>query len=305
MKANNLTFFERCWLECLWLGCKGFAALPYWIRYFIIENVIFFFLYVMRYRMKVVKTNLRNSFPEKSDYELLVLRHKFYRTLAELFVDTLSLAGIDDEKGRRVLKIKNLEEHRKLVSGRDWIAMAAHFGCWEYYAFWGLFDPTQMLVAIYHPLHSKVMELFYQRLRIRRYTMTVAMHDCMRFYIRNKDAGIDGRNIVLGMISDQNPPRRPDSHWFHFLHQDTIFFDGSEKLARKCHLPVFFVHSYRDKRGYYEISFEQIYDGKEEVADNEITERYVRRLEAMIVERPELWMWSHRRWKHKKEVDCN
>ena len=104
----------------------------------------------------------------------------------------------------------------------------------------------------------------------------------------------------MGLIADQNPPRRPDSHWFRFLNQDTIFFDGGEKLALRCNLPVYFVRMERLQRGRYQMSFDPIYDGVEEVAEYEITERYVRRLEAMICEHPELWMWSHRRWKHKR-----
>mgnify|MGYP000354730086 FL=1 len=82
--------------------------------------------------------------------------------------------------------------------------------------------------------------------------------------------------------------------------RDTIFFDGGEKLALRCNLPVYFVRMERLQRGRYQMSFEPIYDGVEEVAEYEITERYVRRLEAMICEHPELWMWSHRRWKHKR-----
>ncbi|MDE5622441.1 MAG: lysophospholipid acyltransferase family protein, partial [Alistipes sp.] len=136
-------------------------------------------------------------------------------------------------------------------------------------------------------------------------SMTVSMRDCLRFYLRNREKGVGGKNLVMGLIADQNPPWRPDSHWFRFLNQDTIFFDGGEKLALRCHLPVYFVKMERLQRGRYRMSFERIYDGEEEVAPNEITGRYVSRLEEMIRERPELWMWSHRRWKHKRpDAEC-
>ena len=128
------------------------------------------------------------------------------------------------------------------------------------------------------------------------------MKESLRFYLRNRAGGIGGRNLVMGLIADQNPPRRPDSRWFRFLNQDTIFFDGGEKLALRCQLPVYFVKMERLRRGRYEMSFELIYDGKEEVAEYEITQRYVRMLEAEIRRRPELWMWSHRRWKHKRNA---
>ena len=301
MKTTELTPMQRIGLEALWLGARVFAAMPYWFKYYVVENLIFVLLrYCLRYRMKVVKTNLRNSFPEKDERELAVIRRRFYRTLAEIFVDTINLAGLTPEKGRSLLTVKGLEEQKERVGGRDWIAMTAHFGCWEYCSYWGLYERSQMLVAVYHPLRSKVMERLYQRLRNYENSMTVAMKDSLRFYLRNRERGIEGKNLVMGLIADQNPPRRPDSHWFRFLNQDTIFFDGGEKLALRCNLPVYFVRMERLQRGRYQMSFEPIYDGVEEVAEYEITERYVRRLEAMICEHPELWMWSHRRWKHKR-----
>ena len=303
MKTTELTPMQRIGLEALWLGARVFAAMPYWFKYYVVENLILVLLrYCLRYRMKVVKTNLRNSFPEKDERELAVIRRRFYRTLAEIFVDTINLAGLTPEKGRSLLTVKGLEEQKERVGGRDWIAMTAHFGCWEYCSFWGLYDPTQIVVAVYHPLRSRIVEAFYQRLRNGDYATTVAMKESLRFYLRNRARGIGGRNLVMGLIADQNPPRRPDSRWFRFLNQDTIFFDGGEKLALRCQLPVYFVKMERLRRGRYEMSFELIYDGKEEVAEYEITQRYVRMLEAEIRRRPELWMWSHRRWKHKRNA---
>ena len=301
MKKTDLTRMQRLWLETLWLGARAFAVMPYWFQYYVVGDILFVLLYyLLRYRVKVVKKNLRNSFPEKSERELAVIRRKFYRTLSEIFVDTINMASMSDKKGRKVLTVKGLEEHVRAVHGRDWIAMTAHFGCWEYCSYWGLYERSQMVVAVYHPLRSVVMERLYQRLRNYENSMTVSMKECLRFYLRNREKGVDGKNLAIGLIADQNPPRRPDSHWFRFLNQDTIFFDGGEKLALRCHLPVYFVKIDRLRRGRYEMSFEPIYDGKEEVAEYEITERYVRMLEAEIRRRPELWMWSHRRWKYKR-----
>lgn len=303
MKRTELNFAQRMWLETLWFGSRLFAVLPYWFKYYIVENLIFFLLYYcLRYRMKVVKTNLRNSFPEKSEHELAVIRRNFYRTLAEIFVDTINMAHMNEQKRQSLLTVHGLEEHSRAVHGRDWIAMTAHYGCWEYCSFWGYYERSQVVVAVYHPLRSKVMECLYQRIRNNESSYTVAMKDSLRFYLRNRERGIDGKNLVMGLIADQNPPRRPDSHWFRFLNQDTIFFEGGEKLALRCNLPVYFVKVERLRRGRYRMSFDQIYDGVEEVAENEITERYVRRLETMIRQQPELWMWSHRRWKHKRHA---
>ncbi len=291
MKTTELTPMQRIGLESLWLGARVFAAMPYWFKYYVVENLIFCVArYCLRYRMKVVKTNLRNSFPEKDERELAVIRRRFYRTLAEIFVDTINLAGLTPEKGRSLLTVKGLEEQKERVGGRDWIAMTAHFGCWEYCSFWGLYDPTQIVVAVYHPLRSRIVEAFYQRLRNGDYATTVAMKESLRFYLRNRAGGIGGRNLVMGLIADQNPPRRPDSRWFRFLNQDTIFFDGGEKLALRCQLPVYFVDGAPAAGPLRDVLRTDLRSGKEEVAEYEITQRYVRMLEAEIRRRPELWM---------------
>ena len=178
--------------------------------------------------------------------------------------------------------------------------MTAHFGCWEYCSFWGFYAPTQIVVAVYHPLRSKVAEALYQRLRNGDYATTVSMKESLRFYLRHRDKGFRGKNLVMGLIADQNPPLRPNSHWFRFLNQDTVFFDGIEKMALKFHMPVYFCRQRRLRRGYYELEFLRLYDGVEQVAPNEVTERYVRQLESDIVADPGMWLWSHRRWKHRR-----
>jgi len=302
VELSELNFMQRLRLEIAWGCMRLFAMMPYWFKYYVAENLLYVLLcYVISYRSKVVRANLRNSFPEKSEAELRTIRRRFYRTLAEIFVDTLDLAHRNDEKIRKMLVVEGLEEQRRQVAGRDWIAMLAHFGCWEYCSCWGLYEPSQMVVAVYHPLHDPVMECLYRRLRNSSYATTVAMKECVRFYLRHRDTGLDGRNLALGLIADQAPPSlRAGVRWFPFLNQETVFFDGGEKLALRFGLPVYFVRMERLRRGRYRMSFELLYDGAEPVAENEITERYVRRLEAMIRERPELWMWSHKRWKHKR-----
>ena len=298
---KDLTLWQRMQLETLWGFCRIFAWTPYWFRYYAVQPVLVFLLMVIRYRRKVVLANLKNSFPEKSRIELLPIMHLFYRTLSEVAVDTMSMAGITPAKGSDLVRWRNGEEHKLRVAGRDWIAMASHYGCWEYFPLWCWVDPDpdRTFMGVYHPLHSPVFERFYHRLRDVAPSMKpIPMRECVRYYMRHCNE--EHANITIGLIADQNPPLRPDSHWFRFLNQDTVFFDGAEKLALRFRLPVYFVHVDRLKRGRYEIWFEELYDGVSPVAPNEITERYVRRLEEMIRTRPELWMWSHRRWKHRR-----
>ena len=233
MEAEKLRFDQRVGLETLWFAARLFAMMPYWFKYYVVENFIFFLLYrCLRYRRKVVTTNLRNAFPEKSEAERAAIRRNFYRTLSEVIVDTLNMAHMSPAKARSVICIGDLEAHLASVGDRDWIAMMAHFGCWEYGAYWGIYAPSQLLVAVYHPLHSKVVDAFYRRLRNSEHATTVAMKESLRFYLRHRETGIGGKRLVMGLIADQSPRRRPDSHWFRFLNQDTIFSTGAN--ASRC-----------------------------------------------------------------------
>ncbi len=300
-KNEELTLMQRIALESLWLLARGFAVLPYWFKYYVVEDLLYLLLYYcLRYRRKVVAGNLARSFPEKSERERAAIARKFYRTLAEIFVDTLNMAHMTPRKVRRLLQVEGSAELMAQTDNRDWIALMAHYGCWEYGFYWGRFAPANMLVAVYHPLENRVFEHLYRRLRTSESAMTVPMKECLRFYLRHRDSGVNGKRMTLALIADQNPPRRPGSHWFRFLNQDTIFFDGGEKLALRCGLPVYYVWLDRVQRGRYVMRVEPLYDGVERVDEHEITERYVRRLEQTIQLRPELWMWSHRRWKHKR-----
>lgn len=304
MKTNDLRIGQRIALELLWGLARFIAVLPYWFKYYVLESILFLLLCdLLRYRRRIILENLRNSFPDRSERELRSLARKYYHTLAEMFIDTFNLTYMPPRKIRRYFSIDNIDEERLLSRNGDWIAIMGHYGCWELGTFMSFYDETIMAVGIYHPLRSIVLDRFYLRLRSTRYSVPVAKRQAMRFYLHHRDTGYNGRRLALGMIADQNPPRRPDAHWFRFLNQDTVFFDGAEQMALRYNMPILFTAVQRVGRGRYRIRFEPLYDGIEPVGKHEITERYVRRLERMIVERPELWMWSHRRWKQKHDVE--
>lgn len=302
IKISDLNLLQRIWLEVLWAIVWLFSVLPYWVKFYIIEPLIYLLLYrVLRYRRKVIVENLRNSFPEKNEAELEAIIRGFYHNLSEVFIGTFNMAHMPQSKARRYFRMTNLEEVYSLSRGRDIIVAFAHQGLWELGAFFAMENPKYEAIGVYHQLRSKVLDLFYQRLRTTPFSTPVQKKESMMFYLRNRAAGVRGRRIAFGLIADQNPPLHPDSHWYTFMNQPTVFFDGPEQLALRYHLPIFFGAIERVGRGRYEMTFELLYDGDEQVEKHTLTERYVRRLERMICERPDLWMWSHRRWKHKPQ----
>lgn len=297
----KLNFWQRVGLEILWGLCRFIAIMPHFVQYYIVQELIYFVIfYCVRYRCKVVTQNLVESFPEKSYEEIKSIRRKFYRNLAEVIVDTVVMAGMSKEECMRRMVFTNNEEIKALIGDRNCIAMTSHLGSWEYYGFWGMWLPEHTVVAVYHKIHNEIFNELFKRLRDKDSELPVASYDSLRFFIRNQK-GYQGKHLALGLISDQNPPRLPDSHWYSFLGRDTLFFEGSEQLALKFGIPVLYFSQRKVRRGYYEAHIEMIYDGVEKVEQYEITERYVRKLEDEIRQRPELWVWSHRRWKHRPD----
>lgn len=298
-KHTDLNLFQCIALELLWGFSRLMNISPRWVRFGIFQPLVTTILHLIGYRRKIIMSNLESVFPEKSKSDIRKIRNRFYSTLAEIVVDTISMAGTDRRKRGCHAVWDNGEEHLKRVAGRDWIAYGSHYGCWEYFPMWAWETPNDDFMTVYHPLRSKVFEAYYLRLRnIAPNVNCVSMANTLRYYISHRSTE---HGICLGLASDQSPRLTADTEWIDFLGRKTAFVDGGERIALKFNIPAYFCHVRRIRAGEYAVRFEQIYDGVEEVEHHEITRRYARRLEQMIRECPELWMWSHNRWKHTPE----
>ena len=277
---------------------KAVGLLPAWFLYYPLAGVCYLLLYYLfRYRLQVTRENLQNAFPEKSREELRRIERRFYRHLAEVFIDTIDLTSISRRQLRRRMMIKDEAVHRKEVEGKDWIAGMSHYGSWEYFIAYALGDGEgRETSGVYKTLHNRVMDMLYRSIRSRMGMEPVPMSVILRHVVRDRQQGI---RMGIGLIADQAPPWFHRDYWYDFLGQPTSFYDGLEKMALRFGMPVYFVHIDKIRRAHYTARFELIYDGQERVAPHEITKRYAAKLEAMIRQRPELWLWSHRRWKHK------
>ena len=296
---KGLKWHQKVGLELLWFFSLITSYTPRFFKYYILKPIVAFILRISGYRYKVIKTNLRNSFPQKNEKEINKIARRYYSFLGEVVIDTINLVGASEKRKDYVADWVNSKEMNEKLCGKDWIAVGAHYGCWEYMLLWSRQLQDSKLMGVYHPMESIVFEHFYRRLRnVSDKLLQVPMKQTILYFLRNRKSGY---GTVMGLVADQSPTLRPDSHWFKFLNQDTAFHDGAEAMALKFKLPVYFAYSKRIAPGRYEIRFDEIYNGTEEVAPHEITERYVRKLESMILECPELWMWSHKRWKHTPE----
>ena len=300
--VKNLNFGQKV-LYWLLLGvCKLIGLLPYVVLYYMLAPLIYFVLYwVVRSRVKVVRTNLANSFPEKSEEERFEIERKFYKHLSEVFVDVVDMTSISRRQLKRRMQIVNLEEFEREVGTKDWVAALAHYGEWEYFSVFAIDHPYHNL-GVYHPLKNKVMDCFMIHLRTRLGMEVVPMFGLGRRVLQCKKAG---EQMALGLIADQSSYERTSDHkWRTFLNQPALFFGGMGHYAKRFGMPVYFLEIDERKPSHYLCRFVQIYDGVEDIPETEVMDRYVAKLEEMIRRKPELWLWSHKRWKVKPPKDA-
>ncbi len=279
------------------------GLLPYRVQ-FLFSDVLCLVLYrLIRYRLKTVRTNLAESFPEKSRKELRQIERRFYKHLADVFIETMSLASVRKRQIMRRMYYTNVDQMRPCTEGRSWVCAMAHYGSWEYTTNFAITGAAQDgVLAVYRPLHDRGFDRFFSHIRSRFGVKPVPMNDIGREVVRSRSTN---RHVAVALIADQTPPGGAIQNWTMFLGRWTPFFMGMEKLALRLHLPVLFLDVKKVSRGYYEARFELIYDGTEAVPEGEITRRYAERLELMIRHTPELWMWSHRRWKHTRKYPAD
>jgi KDO2-lipid IV(A) lauroyltransferase len=195
----------------------------------------------------------------------------------------------------------NRAEVIRTSAGRNWISLMAHYGSWELMGAYGLYRDSAAMVSAYRPLKDRVFDLYYQRVRnLPPRIVAVPSVDILRFIMNHRD-GMDGGPLSVALIADQNPPLDAQSRWVKFLNHPTVFFHGGEKIARKFQMPVYYMRVRKTGRGRWEQTFEMIWDGTSPTSDYQITGRYADLLEEDIRRTPELWLWSHRRWKRRPE----
>ena len=277
--------------------CWLLALLP--LRCLYIVSDLFFVLvcYVIRYRRKVVMNNLRNSFPEKTEKELRLIARKFYRFFCDIIFETVKLTNIDTPQILRRIRYSNpeiLEElHRK---GKNIFVVAGHYGNWEWLVTQENTVPFHN-ATLYKPLNNKFFDGFLYNLRTK-YGIDVIPTDMVRQAINQYQR--ENRLTALCFLADQSPPRDAINYWTTFLNQETPVYTGIEILAKRYNAAVVYYEVRRVKRGYYEIDVTLIAENAAETAEMEITNKHVQLLEETIRRNPQYWLWSHRRWKHKK-----
>jgi len=273
------------------------TLLPLRVLYLFSDIIFAVLFYFPSYRREVVATNLKNAFPEKDKAELDRISRKYYRHLADLFVETLKVTHMSSREISRRFRFRDMTLIDRLYGeGRDIVAVCSHYNNWEWLSSMPLFTRYTSM-TIYKPLKNKYFDRLMCDLRSKYGVVPAPMQSILREMIKRRKTG---ELTVSAFIADQTPPPDEHTYWTGFLNQETGFFTGPEKVAVKLDMAVIFVHIIKVRRGYYEVETSLISESPKNEAPHAITEMHVRKLEEIIKEQPEFWLWSHRRWKHKR-----
>jgi Kdo2-lipid IVA lauroyltransferase/acyltransferase len=293
MKKGNV-FFNRLKYIHFYL----FSLLPMFVLYFL-SDITFFILYVViKYRKEVVRKNLRNSFPEKTDKELLKIEKAFYHHFCDIIFEMWKLLIVPKSWGIRHLRIINPELlHKYYDEERSVILYMAHMGNWEMFTFLPLLIPYKQL-AFYQPLSNKYYDQITKSIRERFGVIGIKSSSGYRELMKYKQNGVLTSTMILG---DQSPGYDSSIHWIQFLNQETGFLMGAERIAKKSNQVLLYPAFRKTKRGFYEVEFMLISDNAKDLDGETIVKKYASLLEESIKVSPEMWLWSHNRWKRKKK----
>jgi KDO2-lipid IV(A) lauroyltransferase len=272
------------------------ALLPFPLFYLFSSFLYYIGYYLIGYRKKVIFQNLKRSFPKYTEKQVEAIAKKYYHFMIDTSLEAFKVLAMSKKTLRKRVVIDNWELLEPLLATkRPFIFVMGHYGNWEWMGQGLQLSGKVQVDTLYQPLSNGFFDWLISSTRSRYGIHLIPMKSSLKEMIRRSD-------LCSGTIflADQSPSNLETCLWMTFLNQDTPIFLGTEKIAKKLDRPVVFIHTQRKKRGYYHVRFSIVTDTPNETPPYWITEKHTRLLEADIQSKPELWLWSHRRWKHKR-----
>jgi len=275
-----------------------FGKLPLCVLHAIAYPVYILGYYFVEKKRNVIYSNMQNSFPDMAPNELEALAKLNFKRLVYTVVEAIKTGTLTEDDIRKRVTLRNPEVIEKFAKNNQSVLMlAAHHCNWEWMLAGCSLGLSFPIDVVYKPLHDLAVDEHMKKSRSRFNAKPIP----------NKNALIEimqRRKELRGfaMVADQSPVRKEEKYWTNFLNQDSSFAVGAQKIAQLTKYPVIFVGMKRLSLGHYEVFFEELGQAPYEKEGYAITEKYARTLETMILENPEDWMWSNRKWKRKRGI---
>jgi KDO2-lipid IV(A) lauroyltransferase len=274
------------------------GLIPFRLLYVFSDGIRFLLYHVIGYRRKVIESNLRRSFPEWSEKQYQEITRKSYINLTDIIIEGVKAFTMSKKKAIQRYKILNPEVSDAFYKqGKSVMFVLGHYGNWE----WGTVGvPLQFMhehmIILYKPLSNQYIDSYIRKNRSRSGSSMVSIKQTGAVFKQQ-----EGKPTIFVLVADQSPGNSKKAIWTDFLGQDTAFLPGPEKYALSLDMPVIFVDIQRVKRGYYELTLSLLSKHPAELPKGELTKLYAQKLESIIRKHPEDWLWSHKRWKHKRK----
>lgn len=272
------------------------SLLPMQVLYGISSGLKVIVYSVLKYRLKVVRSNLKRSFPEKSTFELRKIESAFYSHLCDLIIESIKAFTMSEALARKKMTYSNVELIKRLYEeGKSVVLVGGHHGNWELLALTIQQVVPHRSLALFTPIKSAFFNKKMQATRERFGLKMLPIEHVKEIFEANPDVP------VLAIFGSDQSPRNPDkAYWMTFLNQDTGVQFGAEKFAREYKTAVVYGGIHRLKRGHFQTEFRLICDDASQTPYGAITEKHTRWLEEKVIASPSFWLWSHKRWKHKR-----
>lgn len=270
--------------------------MPFRVMYVFSDFVAWLLKDVLKYRRSVAEENLNLSSLNLTGEEKKKLIREIYRNLSDILLEGIKSFSMNKKQVLKRHKVLNPElVNTYAEEGKSVILVTGHLGNWEWGSLSAGIHTSFRIIGFYKPMKNKLINAFICRSRARFGTVLAPIRQTSLSFEKYAD-----KPSMFLMAADQNPTKVALSHWTSFMGRDTAFLHGPEKHAFNNNHPVIFTEINRIKRGYYQLVLSVLIDNPANCAPGEITEKYVRKLEAVILQNPGNWLWTHRRWKHKR-----
>jgi KDO2-lipid IV(A) lauroyltransferase len=301
MVSNIAIFVHYLWCMQLLIFLLAYpflwliSILPHRIFYGFSDFIFILIFYIFKYRRKVVQTNLALVFKEKQEEERKHIEKEFYKHLCDSFLEMVKTRNLSKEMVAKKYAIQNVELIQQLEKEKSILVVCSHYANWEWNVSLNNYIESKGY-AVYTKINNKYFDSWSRRVRARWNTTIITQQETVKTIVKNKRDNITG---IFGMVSDQSPQVSRSQYWKEFMGVRVPIINGAETLARKMDLAVVFLKVSKVKRGYYQAEFTPITTDAPSTKKGEITDQFIKMTEQQIYERPEHYLWTHKRWKHR------
>jgi len=267
---------------------------------YIISDILFFVIYyLVRYRRTTIYNNLKMVFPEKSEMDIKEISKNSTKNIVDTFVESIKSMNISEEEMKSRFKFENIEIVNRIEkNNQSIILMCGHFSGFEWMFIIDRYVKSNVF-AVYKRLTNRYFDRLMKKIRSKYNGTLIHTKETRKIIDENAK---NGSLNLYGFASDQTPSLKKARHWNYFMNIWVPIHTGAENIAKKHNLALVFMKIRKIKRGYYITTFEEITTKPNDFKDYQLTDNFMKLVEEQIYKNPELYLWTHKRWKHRNKT---